>query len=234
MGYKHFSTNLVKTDVAESSTTNLVPIPRECEGTPDNGSESIEPVKDNSSVFMIFSNPLLDDDKINSDELNSYIESNSVEFTSNHDIVKFNYLDEFSGSLIPIHIVEEERIKREYAKYINQMEMLFTINPRVTLNANTNVESFSSLPILIQDSDPQQEEIDVVTETYDVLPPGVKNNNSDREVDAVDDLRVDNSISNFKHESSKSEDSDFDNPSIPIPPPEPPDEELDFEIEFRN
>nr|GEV01629.1 hypothetical protein [Tanacetum cinerariifolium] len=48
----------------------------------------------------------------------------------------------------------------------------------------------------------------------------------------VDDLRVDNSISNFEDEYSESEDSDFDNPSVPLPPPEPPDEEFDFEIEF--
>nr|GFC86927.1 hypothetical protein [Tanacetum cinerariifolium] len=52
------------------------------------------------------------------------------------------------------------------------------------------------------------------------------------EVDVVDDLRVDNFISNSEHESSESEDSNFDNPSVPLPPPEPPDEELDFEIDF--
>nr|GEY33055.1 reverse transcriptase domain-containing protein [Tanacetum cinerariifolium] len=234
MGYEHFSTNLVTNDVAESSTKNLVPILRECKVTSDNGSESIELVKDDSSVFMTFSNPLLDDDKINSDELESHVETNSVESTSYHDTVKFNNLDEFSRPLIPI--AEEERIKREHADYINRMEMLFTINPipRPTLNANTNVESFSSLPIPIQNSDSQQEEIDVVTKTDDVLPPGVENDDSDGEVDAVDDLRVDNFISNSKHESSESEDFDFDNPSIPLPPPEPPDEELDFEIDFGN
>nr|GFB15699.1 hypothetical protein [Tanacetum cinerariifolium] len=63
-------------------------------------------------------------------------------------------------------------------------------------------------------------------------PGGVENDDSDEEVDAVEELRVDNSISNSKHESSESEESDFDNPSVPLPPPEPPDEELDFEIDF--
>nr|GFD42638.1 hypothetical protein [Tanacetum cinerariifolium] len=29
-------------------------------------------------------------------------------------------------------------------------------------------------------------------------------------------------------------DSDFDNPSVSLPPPEPPDEELDFEIDFED
>nr|GEX63320.1 hypothetical protein [Tanacetum cinerariifolium] len=220
----------------ESSTKNLVPIPRESKVTLDNGSESIEPVKDDSSVFTTSSNPLLDDDKINSDELNSQVESNFVESTSNHDTVKIDNLDEFFRPLIPIYIAEEERIRREHADYINHMEMLFSINlrPHPQVNANTNVESLPSLPILVQNSDSQQEEIDVVIETDDVLPPGVESDNSDREADAIDDLRVDNSISNSEHEFSESEDSDFDNPSVPLPPPEPPDEELDFEIDFGN
>nr|GFD06928.1 hypothetical protein [Tanacetum cinerariifolium] len=55
MGYEHFSTNLVTNDIAESSTKNFVPIPHECEVTSDNGSESIEPVKDDYSVFKTFS-----------------------------------------------------------------------------------------------------------------------------------------------------------------------------------
>nr|GEV95830.1 hypothetical protein [Tanacetum cinerariifolium] len=196
--------------------------------------ESIEPVKDESTVFMTFSNPLFDNDKINSDEINSQVESNSDESTSNHDTVKFDYLDEFYGPFIPIHIVEEERIRREHADYINRMEMLFIINPRPhhPMNANINVEFFSSLPIPIQESDPQQEEIDVVTETDDVLPPNVENDDSDGEFDAVNDLRVDNSILNSKHEYSESEDSDFDNPSIPLPPLKPPDKEFDFKINF--
>nr|GFA26566.1 reverse transcriptase domain-containing protein [Tanacetum cinerariifolium] len=200
-----------------------------------NMGESIEPIKNESSVFTTFSNPLLDNDKINSDEINSHVDSNSDESTSNHDTEKFDNRDEFSGPLIPIHIVEEERIRREHADYINRMEMLFTINPRPHLltYANTNVESISSLPIPIQESDPQHEEIDVVTETNDVLPPSVDNDDSDEEeVDVVNDLRVDNSISNSEHEFFESEDSDFDNPSVPLPPPEPPDEEFDFEIDF--
>nr|GEW75961.1 hypothetical protein [Tanacetum cinerariifolium] len=237
MGYEHFNTNLVTNDVAESSTKNLLPIPHEGKVTSDNGSKSIEPVNDNSSVFTTISNPLFDNDKINFDELNSYVESNSVESTSNHDTVKFDNLDEFSGPLIPIHIIEEERIKREHADYINRMEMLFTINPHPhpSMYAATNVESISLLPIPIQDSDSHQEEIDVVTKMDEVLPPSVKNDDSDEEeVDVVDDLRIDNSNSNYEHEFFESEDSDLDNPSVPLPPPKPPDEEFDFEIDFGN
>nr|GFD51803.1 hypothetical protein [Tanacetum cinerariifolium] len=111
-------------------------------------------------------------------------------------------------------------IKREHADYINRMEMLFTINPRPhpTLNANTNVESIPSFPIPIQDNESQREEIDIVTSTDDVLPPDIENDDSDGEVDVVNDLRIDNSISNSEHEFSENEESDFDNPSVPLPP----------------
>nr|GFB52286.1 reverse transcriptase domain-containing protein [Tanacetum cinerariifolium] len=83
-------------------------------------SESIEPVKDDSSVFTTFFNLLFDNDEINSDELNSQVESNFVESTFNHNTLKIDNLDEFFGPLIPIHIAEEERIRREHADYINQ------------------------------------------------------------------------------------------------------------------
>nr|GEV35340.1 reverse transcriptase domain-containing protein [Tanacetum cinerariifolium] len=211
MGYEHFSTTLVTNKVAKFSTKNLVSIPRECEVTSNNGSESIDPVKNDFPVFTTFpnllfndkddvavhvedvqieeskihSNPLFDNDEINSDELESHVESNFVESTIDN-------LDEFFRPLIPIHIAEEERIRREH------------------------------------DNDSQWEEIDIITSTDDVLPPGVENDDSDREVNA---LRVDSSIKNSEHESSESEESDFDNPSVPLPPSEPQDEELYFEIE---
>nr|GEY93675.1 hypothetical protein [Tanacetum cinerariifolium] len=113
------------------------------------------------------------------------------------------------------------------------MEMLFTINPRPhnLTNDNTNVESFSSFQIPNQESKPRQEEIDVVSETNDVLP--LSDDDSDDEVDVVGDLRVDNVIQNSEHEYSESEDCDLDNPLLPLPPSEPPDKEFDFEIVFQ-
>nr|GEY76937.1 reverse transcriptase domain-containing protein [Tanacetum cinerariifolium] len=218
----------------KSSTKNLIPIPHECEVVSENGSQSTEPVNDNFSIFTTISNPLFDNDKIHSDKINSHVESNSNESKFNHDTVKSDYLDEFYGPLIPIHILEEERIRREHADYINRMEMLFIINPHPhhSTNDNTNFESFSSVQIQIQESDSHQEEIDVVSITNDVLPPCVKNNDSDEEVDAVDVLRVDNFIQNSEHEYSESEDSDFDNPPLPLSPPEPPDKGFNFEIEI--
>nr|GEW99013.1 hypothetical protein [Tanacetum cinerariifolium] len=212
MGYENFNTNLVTKDVAESSTINLTPIPNECLIVSENRSQSTEPVNDNSLDFTIISNPLSD------------------ESTSNHNIEKSDYLDKFYGPFIPIHILKEERIRREHADYINRMKMLFTINlrPRNPMNDNTNVESFSSFLILNQESEPRQEEIDVISVTNDVLP--LSDDDADEEVDVVGDLRVDNFIQ--KHEYSESEDSDFDNPLLPLPPPELPDKEFDFEKEI--
>nr|GFC17488.1 hypothetical protein [Tanacetum cinerariifolium] len=45
-------------------------------------------------------------------------------------------------------------------------------------------------------------------------------------------VRVDNFIQNSEHEYSESEDSNFDNPPVSLPPPEPPDKEFDFKIEI--
>nr|GFA29499.1 hypothetical protein [Tanacetum cinerariifolium] len=184
MGYEHFSTTLVTEldEVAESSTKNLVPIPHDV---------SIEESK-------VCSNPLFDNDEINSDELESHVESNSVESLSNHDDLidssqRIDHLEEILEPLTPIHIVEEERIKREHVEYISRMEMLFTINPRPTMNAKTNVESIPSSLIPVQDNDSQREEIDIVTNTNELLPPGFENDDdSVGEIDDVEELRVDN------------------------------------------
>nr|GEZ60904.1 reverse transcriptase domain-containing protein [Tanacetum cinerariifolium] len=95
-------------------------------------------------------------------------------------------------------------------------------------------ESGESMLITSVDNDSQQEEIDIVTSTNDVLPPGVENDDdSDGEVDAVKELQVDKSISNSENELSDNEASNFDNPSIPRPPPEPPDAEFDFKLDSR-
>nr|GEV97901.1 reverse transcriptase domain-containing protein [Tanacetum cinerariifolium] len=260
MGYEHFNTTLVTEldKVAESSTKNLIPIPRECEVTSDNESKSNEPVKDDFSAFTTSTNPLFNnsndftsnhnksihnvpieeskvcsnllfnDDEINSDELESHVESNFVESLSNHD-----HLEEISGPLMPIHIAEEERIRREHAKYISRMEMLFIIypRPRPTVNANTIVESIPSSLIPVQDNESQREEIDIVTNMDELLPPGFDADDSEGEIDAVEELHVDNSISNSENKlfNNESSDSDFDNPSVPRPPSEPPDAEFNLE-----
>nr|GEX30071.1 hypothetical protein [Tanacetum cinerariifolium] len=127
------------------------------------------------------------------------------------------------------HNADEERIKREHADYISRIEMLFIINPRPhpTMNVNTIIESLSSLPIPVQDGNSQRENIDIVTETDDVLPPSVENeDDSEGKIDVVEELLSDNFIPFTEDEAS---DSDYqDDPLFPRPSPEPPDAEFDF------
>nr|GEV89330.1 hypothetical protein [Tanacetum cinerariifolium] len=168
----------------------------------------------------VFSNPLFDNDEINSDELESHLE-------------------EFSGELAHINL-EITKSDFDFEKEIRLIENLLYDNssprPSKEVNAeiaNTTVESIPSSLIPVQDNDSPREEIDIVTNTDELLPPSVENDDdSEREIDAVDDVRVDNSIFNSENELSDNEESDLDNPSFPRPPPEPPDAKFDFEPDF--
>nr|GEU69538.1 reverse transcriptase domain-containing protein [Tanacetum cinerariifolium] len=236
MWYEHFSTTLVTKlyEVTESSVKNLLPIPSEYEDDfTSNGNESIPKEDVSIEVFKDYPNLLFDDDEIYSDELESHclnVESNFVESLSNHDSLKFDHLEEFSGALMPIRITDEERIRKEHAEYINLMERLITINPcpRPMVNANTIVESLPSSLIPIKDNDSQREAIDIVFGTDELLPLSFENDDydSEGEIDVVEELLVDNFIpssenklSNFDHQ---------DDPLFPRPPSEPPDVEFDF------
>nr|GEU78243.1 hypothetical protein [Tanacetum cinerariifolium] len=187
--------------------------------------------------FKVYSNPLFDNDEINSNEIDLHclnVESNFVESLSNHDALidsspKFDYIKEFSGALMPTSIADEERIRREHEEYISLIERLFTINPcpRLMKNANTIVESLPSSPIPVQDSDSQREEIDIFTGTDELLPPSFENDEYDLEgeIYVLEELLVDNSIPCFENKLS---DFDHDNLSFLHPPLEPSDVEFDF------
>nr|GEU33678.1 hypothetical protein [Tanacetum cinerariifolium] len=193
--------------------------------------------------FKVYSNPLFDDDEINYDELDSYCfnaESDFVESLSNHDTLidsslKFDYLEEFSGALMPTSIVDEERIRREHEEYISLMEKLFSINsfprPLENFHANTIVETLPISHILIEDSDSQREEIDIFTDTDELLPPCIKCDDYDSEGDVhfLEELLVDDSISIPENKSSNFD--HHDDPSFPRPPPKPPDVEFFFDLE---
>nr|GEZ13434.1 hypothetical protein [Tanacetum cinerariifolium] len=79
--------------------------------------------------FRIYSNSLFDDDEINSDEINPHcfnVESDFVESLSNRDTLidsspKFDFLEEFSGALLPTSVADEERIRREHAEIYPSM-----------------------------------------------------------------------------------------------------------------
>nr|GEV97835.1 hypothetical protein [Tanacetum cinerariifolium] len=189
----------------------------------------------------VYSNPLFDDDEINSDELESHVESNFVESLSNHDALidssqKIDYLEEFSGELAHINpeIIESDF---DFEEEIHLIENLLYDNsssrPPKELNAKiayTIIESLPSLPISIQDDDSQREEIDIVTETDDVLPLSVeKDDDSEEDIQVFKELLSDNSIPLTEDESSDSDHQD--DPSFSRPPLEPPD--ADFKPDAR-
>nr|GFC27467.1 hypothetical protein [Tanacetum cinerariifolium] len=122
--------------------------------------------------YKVYLNPLFDDDEINSDELESHVESNFVESLSNHDALidssqKIDYLEEFSSELAHIN-PEITESGFDFEKEIRLIENLPYDNssprPSEELNveiANTIIESLPSLPIPVQDGDCQREKIDI-------------------------------------------------------------------------
>nr|GEU37591.1 retrovirus-related Pol polyprotein from transposon TNT 1-94 [Tanacetum cinerariifolium] len=77
--------------------------------------------------FKIYSNLLFVDEEINSNKIDPHyfnVDSNLIESLSNRDTLfpKFDYLEEFSGELMPTSIINKECIKREHEDYITLME----------------------------------------------------------------------------------------------------------------
>nr|GEW12605.1 hypothetical protein [Tanacetum cinerariifolium] len=146
-----------------------------------------------------------------------------------------DYLEEFSGALMPTSIVNEERIRREHKEYISLMEKLLAINlvtrSLENFHANMIVETLPTSTIPVEDGDSLREKIDIFTGTNDLLPPGIESDDYDSEGDIhfLEELPANDSILIPKNESS-----DFDHqddPSFPRPPPKPPDVEFFFDLE---
>nr|GEU58779.1 transposon TX1 [Tanacetum cinerariifolium] len=224
MGYEHLSTipETESDEVIESSAKNLLPIPSEYEVTFDDESDDDESLFDEDvpmEDFKVYLNPLFDNEEINSDKLDPYCfntESDFVEpLSNNYTLIdsspKFDYLEEFSGALMPTSIVNEERIRKEHEEYISLMEKLLAINsvprPLENFHANTIIEILPTSPILVKDSESQREEFDIFTGTDDLLPPGIESDDYDSEGDIhfLEELLVDDFIPFLENESS-----DFD------------------------
>nr|GEX73651.1 hypothetical protein [Tanacetum cinerariifolium] len=196
--------------------------------------------------FKDYSNPLFDDEEINSDDIDPHCfnaESDLIESLSNHDTLidsssKFDYLEEFSGELMPTSIANEERIRREHEEYISLMKKLLAINsfprPLENFHANMIVETLPSSPIPVEDGDSFREEIDIFIGTDDLLPLGIESDDYDSEGDIyfLEELLGNDSLSLPEKESSN-----FDHqndPSFPRPPLEPPDVEFFFDFKTNS
>nr|GEV85005.1 hypothetical protein [Tanacetum cinerariifolium] len=233
MGYEHLSiTPETESDeVTESNAENLLPIPSKCEVTLEDEIESAE---------YDFVESLLNRDTF-------------IDFSSTFD---------FSGELA--HIKPEiPKSDFDFEEEIRLIENLLYDNsfprPPEELNAkiaDTIIESIPLLPIPVQDGNSQQEEIDIVTKTDDVLPPSDDNDDDllndplleEADLFLVSDNLIPPGIENVADDperdihfleelliddfilSHESYDSNFeDNPLISRPPPEPPDDNFNLE-----
>nr|GEX72742.1 hypothetical protein [Tanacetum cinerariifolium] len=214
--------------------------------------------------FKIYSNPLCDEDKINSVKLDPHcfnVESDFVESLLNRDTF-IDFSSKFDFSVELTHIKPEiPKSNFDFEEEIHLIENLLYDNsfprPLEELNAeiaDTIIESIPLLPIPIQDGNSQQEEIDIITETDDVLPPSDDNDDDlsndslleEADLFLVSDNSIPLDIENFADDlegdicfleelliddsilSDELSDANFEeNPLISRPPPKPPDVETD-------
>ncbi|GKB48913.1 reverse transcriptase domain-containing protein [Tanacetum coccineum] len=146
---------------------------------------------------------------------NESIHNTSITFSPRSDPLHH----EFAGELITL----PSRIVREHEEYLSLMTVLCEISTsrsqeNVHANPSSIIESLPASLILVEDSDPVQEEIDIFLVPDDLIPPGVENDDSEDE---------DNSTFLPENESSILE------PSSPRPPPEPPDVCLNFKPDMK-
>nr|GFA53655.1 reverse transcriptase domain-containing protein [Tanacetum cinerariifolium] len=196
----------------------------------NNESEYNEPIKDDSSAFTTFTNLLFDDkddftihdgdvpieeskvysnsrfdnDEIYSNELESHflnVESNFVESLSNHDTVKFDHLEEFSGALMPIHIVEEELIRKEHTEYISLIERrrIFVLEGLRVDNSISNYKNelsdneasdFDNLSFPRPPPEPPDAEFDFKPDTGEEISVVMNNNDELKCLDPRDEIDV--------------------------------------------
>nr|GEZ55831.1 hypothetical protein [Tanacetum cinerariifolium] len=235
-GYEHLSiTPETESDeVRESNAENLLPILSKCEVTLEDEIECDMPAKDDCSpVFTTFSNPLFKDD--------DNFDSSDDESLPDEDVPA----EEFKIYLNPL--CDEDKInshKLDPRCFNVESDFVESLLNRDTFIDFSSIFDFSNELAHIKPEIPkfdfdfeeeircnsQQEEIDIVTETDDVLPPSIENFADDPEGDIhfLEELLIDDSIL-----SDELSDANFEeNPLILRPPPKPPDVETDAREEI--
>nr|GFC01619.1 hypothetical protein [Tanacetum cinerariifolium] len=212
----------------QSNAENLLPIPSKCEVTLEDEIECNMPAEDVfSPVLATFSNPLFKD--------NDDFDSSDDESLSDGDVPA----EEFKMYSNPLF--DEDEINSD------------KLDPHCFNVESDFVESLLNL----QDGNSQQEEIDIVTKTDDVLPPSDENDDDSSDdplLEEVDLFLFDNSIPPGIENVADDPEGDIrfleglliddsilshelydfnfeDNPSISRLPPEPPDNNFDLEPE---
>nr|GFB04141.1 hypothetical protein [Tanacetum cinerariifolium] len=157
-----------KDDCSPVFTTFLNPLFKNNDDLDSSDNESLFDEDVPAEEFKIYSNPLFDEDEINSDKLDLHcfnVESDFVESLLNRDtFVDFSSKFDFSGELASIKL---EILKSD----------------------------FDFKEEILQDGNSQQEEINIVTKTDDVLPPSDDNDDDyDLLLGEADLFLFDNSI----------------------------------------
>nr|GEY44380.1 hypothetical protein [Tanacetum cinerariifolium] len=198
----------------------------------DDQSLSVEDVRE-----KIYSNPLFDEEIIpmEIDPHSFNAESDLIGSMPNHDssiIISSkigSLFDEFTGELtllksFPPRIDETDCHPEKEIRFAKRL-LYDNISPRppkefVSENSNADIESFSTSPIPIKDSDSHIEEIDLSFNPEDPMPPGIEDDDDDseRDVPILKELLDNYSLSLLTNESYH-----FDISSPYRPPAKPPD-----------
>ncbi|GKA14193.1 hypothetical protein Tco_0693839 [Tanacetum coccineum] len=213
MGDEHLSAIPKKESdkVIKSSVENLVPIPSESKDLTNYENECDMPVFDDSSS----KNMGLDDSiSIPPGKEIDHLDAipDSVQSLLNHANLIIFLIEEFAGELAPIDpippgIVETDLDPEEDIRLIEKL-LNDDSSPHSPEELNYEIpdaiiESFSTSPIPVENSDSLMKEIDIFLAPDDSIPPGIKNDDYDSEGDALflEELLNDDSISLLEYES---------------------------------
>ncbi|GKC85716.1 hypothetical protein Tco_1141433 [Tanacetum coccineum] len=198
--------------------------------------------------FKIYLNPLFDEEIISSktDQHHFNAESDLLESLLNRYISTVSYpkidslLEEFSGELAHINLIPPGINKADFnpEEEIRLIEELLYDNssPRPPKESNSKIsdatiESSSSSPILVDDSDSLMEEIDLFFDPDDSIPPGIGSDDYDSDGDI---LFLEELLSKHSLSLPESESFHFDHYDVlssPRPPAKPPDDGIFFDFE---
>ncbi|GJX20441.1 hypothetical protein Tco_0223118 [Tanacetum coccineum] len=240
-GDEHLSTIPEKESdkVIKSSVENLVPIPSESKDLTNYKNECDMPVFYDSSskneglddVISIPPGKEIDHLHAIPDSVQSLLNrANSIIFL----------IEEFAGELAPIDPIPPGIVKADFDTEEDNRLIENLLNddssPHSPKELNSKIpdaiiESFSSSPILVKDSDSLMEDIDIFLAPGDSIPPGIENDDYDSEGDVLflEELLNDDSISLLEYESFHV--NFYNVPSSPRPPEKPPDDDVYFNIE---
>ncbi|GJV51384.1 hypothetical protein Tco_1447125 [Tanacetum coccineum] len=212
MGDEHLSTipETESDELIKSSVENLVSIPSESEDFFDIESECDVPVCDD---FTSISNPFFDadddfsssnDESFSDEDIPKEIYSNPLfdkEIISDKIDASIVYspkfdslLEEFSDELAHIDLIpqgiNEANFEPEEGIHLVEKLLYDNSSPRPPKEFNSEIsdaiiESFSSSPIPVEDSDSLMEEIDLFLTPDDSMPPGIENDDYDSEGDIL-------------------------------------------------